>query len=95
MLAATLVTLIFSVFFWDYGHSDPESNPEYWVLLKVRAGPPLCLPTTEQRSNWLCLHRSILSKRMLPHLDVHTQRQRRRAVSDVRVTWGCLRREAP
>ena len=41
MLAAALVTLIFSVFFWGYGHNDSSSNPEYWVLVKVCACPPL------------------------------------------------------
>lgn len=56
VLAATLVTLIFSVFFWEYGHRDPASNPEYWVLVKVRAGPPLCIPNAQQRSRQLCLH---------------------------------------
>ena len=54
MLAATLVTLIYSVYFWEYGHRDPASNPEYWVLVKVRARPPLCIPTTERCSRWLC-----------------------------------------
>ena len=55
VLAATLVTLIYSVFFWEYGHSDPASNPEYWVLVKVRAGAPLCTPNTEQCGRLLCL----------------------------------------
>ena len=43
VLAATLVTLLFAVFFWEYGHRDPTSNPEYWVLVKVRAQLALAL----------------------------------------------------
>ncbi len=37
-LATALVMIIFSVFFWDYGHhghQETNDNPEYWVLLKA------------------------------------------------------------
>lgn len=34
-LATALVMIIFSVFFWQFGHHETQANPEYWVVVKV------------------------------------------------------------
>ncbi|KAK9845248.1 hypothetical protein WJX81_001044 [Elliptochloris bilobata] len=59
VLAATLVMIIFSVFFWRYGHHETQVNPEYWVVVKFLG----CLMLFTVANLLACLFANLLQGR--------------------------------